>query len=124
MAGRRRAGAQHGGQRHRHAELCLRRDEHLRFGAEGICVMMEEENKTGWRIDHRVPLTLIVTLLIQAGAALIWATQLDARVNQMEEQSINGSVIDQKFVGLEQRLDDMKQDLLEVKRQLNRLMER
>ena len=73
---------------------------------------------------RRIPLAVIITLLVQCIGAVIWATQLDARVAAMEEQSVSTVVLNEKFARLEERLDNMKQDLSGMKRQLDRLTER
>ena len=65
----------------------------------------------------------IVTLLMQAGAILIWATQLDARVNGVEQQMMNNHGLNEKFAKLEERLDDVKQGMGEIKRQIEQLTE-
>ncbi len=63
----------------------------------------------------------VVTLLMQAGAILIWATQLDARVNGVEQQMMNNHGLNEKFAKLEERLDDVKQGMGEIKRQIEQL---
>jgi|GEM_PF-6283343 len=74
-----------------------------------------------WRLRIRLPLAVIVTLMMQAAAILIWATQLEARVSGVEQQSINSSQLNEKFGRLEERLENMKQSIGDVKRQLDRL---
>lgn len=69
-------------------------------------------------------MTVVFTLLVQAGGILIWATQLDARVNVIEQQSMNTTSMNEKFARLEERLDGMRQNIDDMKRQLNRLTDR
>ena len=63
------------------------------------------------KILARLPLALVVTLMIQAASILIWATQLDARVNGVEHQCAGTSSLNEKFARLDERLDGMKQQL-------------
>lgn len=62
-------------------------------------------------IPRRLPLAILVTLLAQAASVLIWATQLDARVNNIEHICSGNSNLNEKFARLDERLDDMKQQL-------------
>jgi hypothetical protein len=59
-------------------------------------------NKNTWLLDRRVPLAVIVTLLLQLGGALIWSAKLDARVDNLEQETINSSGLNEKFARLEE----------------------
>lgn len=60
---------------------------------------MNRDDDTGkWHLDKRVPVTLIITLLLQAAAGLWFAAKMDAHVAALEESRI------------EQRLRDDRQD--------------
>ena len=69
----------------------------------------------------RIPLTLISMVLMQGCMILIWATQLDARVNGVEQQIFNSRNLNEKFAKLEERLDDVKQGMSDIKRQIEQL---
>jgi hypothetical protein len=86
--------------------------------------MMKELYERHWVLDRRVPIAVIVTLLFQMSGALVWATQLDARVGDIERQSISSAGLNEKFARLEERLDDMKQNLASMKHQLDHLTDR
>lgn len=74
-----------------------------------------------WQIDRRISLALLLSIFIQIIAGLIWATRLDARVNTVEQQALDGSGLNEKFARLDERLDDMKQNLESMKHQLDHL---
>lgn len=40
------------------------------------------EERTRWRIDHKVPITLIFTLLLQTGAGVAFFTNLSGKVDE------------------------------------------
>lgn len=75
-------------------------------------------------MERRVPAAVLITLLIQLGAALIWATQLEARVNGAEQRALDGRGLSEKFARLEERLEFLKQDIGGVKNQLVQMNER
>jgi len=74
-----------------------------------------------WRLDRRVPLTVLVALLVQFAAAIVWATQLDARVDMIERHAMDGSGLSVRFARLEERLEFLKQDMSFLKTQLDQL---
>lgn len=84
---------------------------------------MSSHEKGGWKIDRHIPVAVIVTLLLQMCAVLIWATELDARVGNVE-RIIGATNISEKLARLEERLDSMKQDTGAMKRQLDYLTDR
>lgn len=66
----------------------------------------------------RIPTAIIISLLMQASVILIWATQLDARVNGVEQHMLGNQGLNERFAKLEERLDDVKQNVGDIKRQL------
>ena len=73
---------------------------------------------------RRISLALVMTIVVQVASILIWATQLNARVNGMEQQCAATGALSEKFARLDEHLDGMKQDLSGVKHQLDRLTDR
>ena len=80
--------------------------------------------KEHWRLDKRIPIALLITIVLQVGAVLIWATQLDARVNQLEQYTMADSGLNEKFARLEERLDSVKQNLVGVRQQLDNITDK
>jgi len=62
-------------------------------------------------IPRRISMAVAVTLLVQVASVLIWATQLDARVNSVEHLCTGNSGLNEKFARLDERLDGMKHQL-------------
>lgn len=77
-----------------------------------------------WKIDRRVPVAVILAFILQIAGALIWATELDARVSHMERESGTFTGVTEKFVRMEERMENMRQDLGIIRRQLDRMTER
>lgn len=79
---------------------------------------------SGWRIDKRIPVAVILTLAIQSGAVLIWGVRIDSRVLALEANTVSRETfvrLDEKINGLQIGLQDMKSDIKEVKTDVNRL---
>ena len=77
-----------------------------------------------WTLDRRIPIAVIITLLMQMIGALIWATELDARVGAIEKQNSGMGNVIEKFARLEERLDQVKDDMGYVKRKLDYVTDR
>jgi hypothetical protein len=85
---------------------------------------MPPDKSKRWAIERRVTLAVVLTLLMQAAGALIWATELDARVGIVEREQVSTSGLTERFIRLEERLDFLKRDTETIKRQLEFLNER
>lgn len=77
-----------------------------------------------WRFDKRIPIALLLSLLLQLAGALVWATQLDARVDSLEQTAMAGSGLSEKFARLEERLDSVKQNIVTVRQQLEQITDK
>ena len=49
---------------------------------------MDDDN-TSWHLDRKVPIGLIIAVLLQTCALLIWGTKLDSRVGYLETQNLS-----------------------------------
>ena len=77
-----------------------------------------------WRFDRRISLAFVMTLVLQFAGILIWATQLDARVTRVEQQSADNIGLAERFARVEERLDNVKQDTNAMKQLLSNLTEK
>lgn len=80
---------------------------------------MITQDENGWKIDRRIPIAVIATFFLQIAGMLIWATELDARVSNVEHQMLGSSEINEKFARLEERLESVKQNIESIKHQLD-----
>lgn len=80
--------------------------------------MIDEHEITHWRVDKRIPIALLVTLFLQIAAAIIWATQLNARVGTLEQEVVGTSDFGEKLARIDERLQNMKQDVEFIKREV------
>lgn len=79
-----------------------------------------QQAKTGLRL----PAAAVMAVLAQAAGIIVWATQLDARVADIEQKSVNEAKLSEQFARLDERLDHMRQDIGEIKNELNHLADR
>lgn len=73
-----------------------------------------DEMKEGWHLDKKVPLSIIVALLVQTAALIMWGTKLDSRVATIE-QSVNSHTL---------TIETMKQTQSQISVGLARIEER
>lgn len=82
------------------------------------------EQDDSWKLDRRIPVAFILAIFLQFAGAIIWATELDARVSQIEKQNMGAAALYEKLARIEERMDYMKQDVASIKRQLDRFGDR
>ncbi|ALL12573.1 hypothetical protein [Caulobacter henricii] len=58
---------------------------------------------TPWRLDRQVPLALIVTLILQAAAALLWAGRASARIDEMRTRLDAQTPVAERLARLEEQ---------------------
>jgi Tfp pilus assembly protein PilO len=80
--------------------------------------MIDEHEIAHWRVDKRIPIALLVTLFLQIAAAIIWATQLNARVGTLEQEVVGTSDFGEKLARIDERLQSVKQDVEFIKREV------
>lgn len=56
---------------------------------------------TGWHLDKKVPIALIVTLIAQAGMFIWWASSMDARVAAIEARLVTLEDSRERLIRLE-----------------------
>lgn len=80
--------------------------------------------ETAWHLDKRVNVGHLLTTLAMAIAAFTWAGAMDRRVAVLEEKAAT-HVIDQRRQDevLERAINAMREDMREVARKLDRLVE-
>lgn len=80
--------------------------------------MIDEHEITHWRMDKRIPIALLITLFLQFVSAIIWATQLNARVGTLEQESAGAADFGEKLARIDERLQGLKQDMEFIKREV------
>lgn len=86
--------------------------------------MGEVHGSAGLSLIRRIPAALLFSAILQLAGVLIWATELEARVNVLERQSVNAAMLNEKFARLDERLEYLKQELETVHRQLEQMSKR
>lgn len=93
---------------------------------------MSEYNDNRWHLDKRVPVAIIVTLILQAAAAVWWAGQSDNRITNLEnrlsgmEQSVKQTVsmqndINVRLARIEERTEGQTATLKRIEDTVNKL---
>ncbi len=89
--------------------------------------MSTNDNQRQWHLDRRTPISIIVALAIQTGAALWWASKLDSRVEFLERQFNEHTILEAHPKALlhislmEQQLNNMQIQLGRIEQKLDRL---
>jgi hypothetical protein len=81
---------------------------------------MSEPDETRWHLDKRVPLALIVTIALQTGVFIWWASSLTERVNTLERERTATAPQAERIRGLEVNMEVVKDGIAEIKRLIRR----
>lgn len=79
---------------------------------------------TRWRLDRQVSLGLVVTVFLQAAAALMWAGRASARIDDMQRRLDVQAPVAERLARLETQADATRQSLLRIEAKLERGHER
>jgi len=71
-----------------------------------------------------VPPTVLFALAMQLAGALVWASQLEARMQGVEKLTGGPPQMNEKFGRLEERLDGLRGDISAMRRQVQTLTDR
>ena len=90
----------------------------------------DESMKDGWHLDKKVPLSIIIALLIQTAALVMWGAKLDMRVAAVEVKAADQQVVIEamrdsqtslkvSLTRIEERQENSIDTLKEIKAALN-----
>lgn len=71
---------------------------------------------SGWQLDKRVPIALIITLMVQFGAGVWFASRMDSRVGQNQEHIVE---LKSEFRNLKTGRDDLTQRVIRIEERLS-----
>lgn len=71
-----------------------------------------------------LPSSIFLALIVQIAGALIWATHLDSRVENIEKQSLQSIELNEKFARLEERIVSLRAEMAGVNYQLRTMNSR
>lgn len=83
-----------------------------------------QEPESGWHLDRRVPLALILAILIQTAGALTWAGAASERINHLERQVTDDSDLAERTARLEVQAAYMRAALARIEDKLDRAIAR
>lgn len=86
--------------------------------------MAEVSDLSGkWHVDRRVPLALITTMIVQTGAIVWWAGNINNRVAQLEQDAPDSLRIVERVARVETHIETMKDYLRRIEVKLDRVAE-
>ncbi len=80
--------------------------------------MISENEISHWRVDKRIPIALLITLFLQIASAIIWTTQLNARVDTLEQKAAYSSDFGEKLARIDERLQAVKQYMEDIRQEI------
>lgn len=75
---------------------------------------------TRWRFDRQVSLGLVITVFLQAAAALMWAGRASARIDDMQRRLDAQAPVAERLARLEEQATATRQSLERIEAKLER----
>lgn len=69
-----------------------------------------------WHLDKKVPIALILTIALQTVAVVWWASDLSARVTQLERQDVSRAPQAERLTRVEVKIEAVQEGITEIKR--------
>jgi hypothetical protein len=76
---------------------------------------MADTSDSGWHLDRKVPIALIIAIATQIITFIWWAAQASARLDNLEKQTIAAGSQFERLVKLETKMDNVSMTLGELK---------
>ncbi len=75
---------------------------------------------SGRRIESHISLALILTVVLQSAAALLWAGAAAERINELERRTANQDAVSERLARLEEQMDQARASLNRIEERLSR----
>jgi len=86
--------------------------------------MTEPNDESHWRIDKRIPISLILTIVGQTVGIIIWVVSLNGRVGDLEKNSatsVQYAILNEKFNNVSADIASLKTDISGLKDDVRRV---
>lgn len=78
---------------------------------------------SGWHLDKRVPIALVLAIMVQSAGMVWWGATLSARVATLEEKSVAGSGQPERLVKVETQVEGLTKTMDRIERKLDRALD-
>lgn len=72
------------------------------------------------RLERTVTLSVILTLILQTGGALLWVGAAEARLETLEDRATSNMPVSERLVRLEEQMLMARQSLTRIERRLDK----
>ena len=75
-----------------------------------------------WTIDKHIPVALIFAMMMQTFAVIWWAAQLETRVNVLENQLTQNTMLIDRVSRVEEKVSSLREASLRIEQKLDRMI--
>lgn len=72
-------------------------------------------HRSGWQIDRKIPLATVITILIQTGSVVWWASATNVRLNSVEEKMALAAPQGDRLTRVEVKVESALDGIAEIK---------
>lgn len=73
--------------------------------------MSEQDDGSHWRVDRHIPISLILTILVQTGAFVWWGASTDQKVSVLKERLDAIAPNSDRLTRVEVKVDGVQQSI-------------
>jgi hypothetical protein len=78
------------------------------------------DSSSGWRLEHQIPLGVILALAVQTGGALAWAGGAAERIATLEHRLDRQAGVNERLARLEAEAEGARASLARIEAKLDR----
>lgn len=75
----------------------------------------KQDDDTKWHLDRRVPISIILTILIQTAGVFWWAASANERLNSLEQKILMVAPQGDRLTRVEVNIETIKDSLSDIK---------
>jgi hypothetical protein len=79
---------------------------------------MSDRREEHWRVDKKIPLVLIFSVLVQTVIVIIFFTRMDGRVGTLEDKMKDNGWQAERIIRMDERLNSLQTSMGELKTML------
>jgi hypothetical protein len=75
-----------------------------------------------WKIDKHIPIAVILAMVMQTFAIIWWAAQMEARVNVLEMQTAQNTLVIDRVSRVEEKVSALRESSRRIEQKLDAMI--
>lgn len=75
-----------------------------------------------WKIDKHIPIAVIMAMVMQTFAIIWWAAQMEARVNVLETQTAQNTLVIDRVSRVEEKVSALRESNQRIEQKIDQMI--